>query len=72
MTLVIVSGFEPLAYRLGGGRSIQLSYANIKHDKDYITKHVCIVYKRECGRSPLSFFVENCSHFVGEFSNKAR
>ena len=35
MTLVIVSGFEPLAYRLGGGRSIQLSYT-IKLT-DYIT-----------------------------------
>ena len=26
--LVFASGFEPLAYRLGGGRSILLSYAN--------------------------------------------
>ncbi len=28
--LVFASGFEPLAYRLGGGRSILLSYANIQ------------------------------------------
>ena len=27
--LVFASGFEPLAYRLGGGRSILLSYANV-------------------------------------------
>ena len=26
--MVFASGFELLAYRLGGGRSIQLSYAN--------------------------------------------
>ena len=26
--LVFASGFEPLAFRLGGGRSILLSYAN--------------------------------------------
>ena len=29
------SGFEPLAFRLGGGRSILLSYAN-KREHDYI------------------------------------
>ena len=28
--LVFASGFEPLAYRLGGGRSILLSYANMQ------------------------------------------
>ena len=27
-SLVFASGFEPLAFRLGGGRSILLSYAN--------------------------------------------
>ena len=27
--LVFASGFEPLAFRLGGGRSILLSYANM-------------------------------------------
>ena len=36
--LVFASGFEPLAYRLGGGRSIQLSYANISQLTHYITK----------------------------------
>ena len=37
--LVFASGFEPLAYRLGGGRSILLSYANILNcnASDYIT-----------------------------------
>ena len=29
MCLVFLSGFEPLAFRLGGGRSILLSYRNI-------------------------------------------
>ena len=33
--LVFASGFEPLAFRLGGGRSILLSYAN-KREHDYI------------------------------------
>ncbi len=31
-----VSGFEPLAYRLGGGRSILLSYTGF-HSRYYIT-----------------------------------
>ena len=32
--LVRLSGFEPLAFRLGGGRSILLSYRNLRVSLD--------------------------------------
>ena len=39
-SLVFASGFEPLAFRLGGGRSILLSYANLyPHAEQVLVYH---------------------------------
>ena len=40
MCLVFLSGFEPLAFRLGGGRSILLSYGNLHHYFADVIKHL--------------------------------
>ena len=57
MTLVIVSGFEPLAYRLGGGRSIQLSYT-------IVLTHVIISQTRKTIKTSF------CQHYNQRYENK--
>ena len=59
MTLVIVSGFEPLAYRLGGGRSIQLSYT-------IVLTHVIISQTRKTIKTSF------CQHYNQRYQDQVK
>lgn len=60
LRLASLRGFEPPAYRLGGGRSILLSYSDIGLDKAlFIVKIPTLKVKSEPFRIRLSFSFRN-------------